>query len=496
MSVVGNAVKAAPHYDICILGAGIAGIIAALELSALNSDYRICLVESGAESMNAVHQSLNQGENRSRVLNEQEDPAISRVRALGGTSHQWGGYISPLDAESFEPQPGSQIGGWPISRQDLDPYYARAAHYFGVDPFFDMAHWLDQDHFLAEFAHQGMSHKIWQFQLLRFATSYREQLLESKQIDLYLETTCLGLDLDDNERIVGARCVNDGSMHSFAADVYIVSMGGLENARFLLNQRLSNPGFLRGTHANTGRYFCVHPVFTWGKVLLAGALAESKLYSRDSIKPIAGSVVAAFLQTPAGIRRQAGWQNCFFEWAWPVPDNKLDLLDSETIGHLMTRNHSLMQFAQIVTEMAPRFENHLGLTNRIDRLGQRQPYIELDLTTQEIRSAYEQMRYLGEQLGANGLGRLWLDMATIDKALHGELRLWGGHHHMCTTRMSRTPDEGVVDRNCRFHDHENLYALGSSVFASSGIANPTFTIGALAIRLADHLSAEAVPTGS
>lgn len=73
--------------------------------------------------------------------------------------------------------------------------------------------------------------------------------------------------------------------------------------------------------------------------------------------------------------------------------------------------------------------------------------------------------------------------------MSGELKFWGGHHHMCTTRMSHTPDDGVVNGDCRFHDHENLFALGSSVFTTTGCANPTFTIGALAIRLAHHLAA-------
>jgi choline dehydrogenase-like flavoprotein len=45
----------------------------------------------------------------------------------------------------------------------------------------------------------------------------------------------------------------------------------------------------------------------------------------------------------------------------------------------------------------------------------------------------------------------------------------------------------VVDRNCRVHGIENLYISSSSVFPTTGTANPTFTIIALAIRLADHL---------
>ncbi len=63
----------------------------------------------------------------------------------------------------------------------------------------------------------------------------------------------------------------------------------------------------------------------------------------------------------------------------------------------------------------------------------------------------------------------------------------GGFHHMGTTRMHASPREGVVDPNGRVHGVKNLYVAGSSVFPTAGFANPTLTIVALTLRLADHL---------
>jgi choline dehydrogenase-like flavoprotein len=60
-------------------------------------------------------------------------------------------------------------------------------------------------------------------------------------------------------------------------------------------------------------------------------------------------------------------------------------------------------------------------------------------------------------------------------------------HHMGTTRMSQDPRLGVVDKDCRVHEVGNLYIAGSSVFPTAGMANPTLTIVALAVRLADHI---------
>ena len=58
---------------------------------------------------------------------------------------------------------------------------------------------------------------------------------------------------------------------------------------------------------------------------------------------------------------------------------------------------------------------------------------------------------------------------------------------MGTTRMHADPRRGVVDADCRVHGIANLYVAGSSVFPTSGAANPTLTIVALALRLAGHL---------
>ena len=64
-----------------------------------------------------------------------------------------------------------------------------------------------------------------------------------------------------------------------------------------------------------------------------------------------------------------------------------------------------------------------------------------------------------------------------------------GLHHMGTTRMSANPAEGVVDPHCQVHGVSNLYVAGSSVFPTVGMANPTFTIVALALRMAEHIAA-------
>src|SRR5262249_42620047 len=99
-----------------------------------------------------------------------------------------------------------------------------------------------------------------------------------------------------------------------------------------------------------------------------------------------------------------------------------------------------------------------------------------------LHRLYDVMR--GE-LARRGLGRLVED-PSVD-ADGWPVSMSSGMHHMGTTRMHDDPRQGVVDAHCRVHDLANLYVAGSSGFPRGGVANPTLTLVALALRLADHL---------
>lgn len=63
----------------------------------------------------------------------------------------------------------------------------------------------------------------------------------------------------------------------------------------------------------------------------------------------------------------------------------------------------------------------------------------------------------------------------------------GAEHIIGTCRMGLDPAQSVVDGRLRSHDHANLYLTGSALFPTSGTANPTLTIAALSLRLAEDL---------
>jgi len=120
-----------------------------------------------------------------------------------------------------------------------------------------------------------------------------------------------------------------------------------------------------------------------------------------------------------------------------------------------------------------------------DALGMRRVVVDWHLTAEDKQKALALQRLLGTEVGRTGFGRLRITMADDDTTWPDDM--YGDEHHMGTTRMHADPAQGVVDANCRVHGMANLYVASSSVFPTAGYANPTLTIVALALRLADRI---------
>ncbi|HWB57208.1 MAG TPA: FAD-binding protein, partial [Gaiellaceae bacterium] len=106
--------------DVCIVGAGAAGITLALELS--GSPLSVIVLESGGFEFDAETQALYQG--RSIGL-PYGDLSIPRLRYLGGTTNHWAGECRPFEEADYEAREGIPFTGWPIKKPDVDPFYER-----------------------------------------------------------------------------------------------------------------------------------------------------------------------------------------------------------------------------------------------------------------------------------------------------------------------------------------------------------------------------------
>jgi choline dehydrogenase-like flavoprotein len=148
-------------------------------------------------------------------------------------------------------------------------------------------------------------------------------------------------------------------------------------------------------------------------------------------------------------------------------------------------------YACVQTETVPRRVSRVTLDRRADGLGMARAIVDWRVGEAELRTADVFARRLDALLRRHRLGYLDLSGVPLSRDLDRlSERVGGGCHHMGTTRMSNDPRTGVVDRDCRVHGVQNLFVAGSAVFPTSGWSNPTLTLLALGLRLADRLRRE------
>jgi choline dehydrogenase-like flavoprotein len=152
----------------------------------------------------------------------------------------------------------------------------------------------------------------------------------------------------------------------------------------------------------------------------------------------------------------------------------LDLLDKRRIHIFRLANMS---------EQTPNPDSRVTLGSDRDSMGQRRVNLDWRLSNFDVESIIRSQKIIDQEFRRAGLGRLYIELNDETPPN----KITGGWHHMGTTRMHKDPNKGVVDENCQVHGVSNLFISGPSVFPTSGYANPSLTIVALAVRLADHI---------
>jgi choline dehydrogenase-like flavoprotein len=134
-------------------------------------------------------------------------------------------------------------------------------------------------------------------------------------------------------------------------------------------------------------------------------------------------------------------------------------------------------------EQHPNPDSRVELDDAVDELGAHRARLRWVVTDEDRASVRRTQDLIDGALDARRLGRMRRKLGTE----RPPALFVGGFHHMGTTRMHDDPRRGVVDADSRVHSVANLYVASSGVFPTTGYANPTLTVVALAIRLADHL---------
>lgn len=507
--------------DVCIVGAGAAGITLALALE--HAHLRIALLESGGEQPSPEAQDFARG----RSIGLPYFPLESaRLRCLGGSTMHWGGFCRPFEPIDFEKRPWVPHSGWPITRRDLDPYYERAQGQCQLGAFAYLPEdWdLTGAPVLPLWGRQVVTKLIQFSPPTRFGVRFRDPLVRSRATTVYLNSTVVRLEAArDGGLLTGLEVATTAGNHfSIKARAYVLAAGGIDNPRLLLASNDTRPAGIGNDYDLVGRFFADHIQFD-----AAGVFPLDERRSFDLYLPRSADVTRR-PKDPAGSSARIMGNFCLDEEAqqalgtlnysaklvettWQDYFLRADVADTEsrslwraagaTLGNLwdnlgdafetasrQVRGGEHGRFYVLVThpEQAPNPASRVLLSTERDALGMPRPILDWRLTELDLHSIEAAFEALVRAFGGSHLARLH---APFNPRAHGwPPSMTGGWHHCGTTRMHADPRQGVVNADGRVHGIGNLYITGSSVFTTNSVANPTLTIVALAFRLADHLS--------
>ncbi len=513
--------------DVCVVGAGPAGGIVADRLAA---DHEVVVLEAGprfdpAERTDRQERAIRPAYDRPDVW-EMGGPRDAhsasgerfyplnhaRVKGIGGSTLHWQGMVMRLHEDDFNSGSARGVGpDWPVDYADLRPYYAEAERELGVSGADDNPYAPPREE---------------PHPMPAFPPSYSDSLFaeacEELEIDMHSvpnarnsepydgRPECVGygtcqpvcpsgakydatthiesaaargamvidrapvqrLEHDADRVTAAVYATPDGERHRQEADAVVVACGGVETPRLLLlSESTDYPDGLANSSGLVGRLFMDH--------LFAGAGGVLEEPTRQNHVGFYTSGCDQFYDDADA--EVAPFKLEFFNYAGPSPVETAlsadewgdDLLEGlrDSYG-----NHVAMG---ALVEQLPREDSYVGLDpDRTDDHGNPVPDVHWSVGDRALRTierANEIQTAVLEELGAE------------IEWVAGPDDTGPAYHHMGTTRMSDDPGAGVVDADCRTHDLENCWVASSSVFPTGGAMNPTLTIAALALRVADHV---------
>jgi len=489
----------------CVIGAGIAGLLFATRLAERGAD--VLLLEAGGLELEARSQALYAAEMAAATHTGATE---GRFRTFGGSSTRWGGQLLPYTADIFSPPPGIPSAPWPIDESAVAPFYAELQRLLGVDllPF-------DRQLFCAlhrpgvDFSPDiRLRFSKWiPFAKRNLAGTIGQTALAHPSITVVTHANVAELLSDTSGHITAARTLDYAAREFLIhADHFIVATGTIESSRLLLSSpAVPNP------HDQLGR--CFHDHISWpaaefdspqreqllerlGPFFVDGTLhtckfeASPALRARENLLAVMAHITIEEPEDsgPAAIRNLLGSIQRG-ELGTALGKNLLPMLrGAGDVARLALYSRFKQRRAvskrarvrlHIDLEQPANPATRIRLSNQTDALGLRKAIVDWSIGNAERDSAQRFASTVRAELEALNLAPVrWTTTPTFADTFHS----MGG------LRMGIDPTASVVDPHLRVHGLENLHIASCAVYPAGGSSNPTFTLMALALRLAQELT--------
>jgi choline dehydrogenase-like flavoprotein len=530
--------------DVVIVGAGVAGLLAAWQLA--KSGAKVVVLESGpsvdrgsavetfrkavAKTPESAYPDVSYAP-RPLTINPsnyyvQDGPDNFKAtyeRRVGGTTWHWLGTALRLLPNDFRMQSAYGVGvDWPLSYADIEPWYLKAESALGVagDGSANLGGaprsggypmppipqtYLDTQ---VKSAVASLGYDVAPTPQARNSQTYENrpaccgnascipvcpigakydatvhaQLAKAAGATIVEQAIATFVDVNDAGLVTAVRYRRpDGSNHSLSGKLFVIAAHAIETPKLLLMSRTAaRPGGVANSSDQVGRNLADHPT------QLSWALAKAPLYPYRG--PLSTSGIenlrdGPFRKERSAFRIEIGNDGWSWPFGWPTDSAKV-LIDRGLRGvelqHALSEQMSREFRVASLNEQLPDPENRIvPAWDKVDAIGVPQP-----------RISYRVDRYAQDGMAdARAVHDKIFDAIGVSFRAHADVFQSAGHI-IGTYRMGSDPKTSVVDSNSRSHDHPNLYLLGSGVFPTTGTANPTLTIAALALRAAEAMHAQ------
>lgn len=452
------------NYDVIIIGAGAAGITIANKLA--NTQKKIALIEGGGLEYSQISQESYKGFNTGDKYFELDK---ARLRYFGGSTNHWEGQCRSFEKIDFNREYLGTKYNWPVTLDEIKIYNNEACSILEIPSYFNDVN-IDDEVKQIEFHFSPP---------VRFKDKYLEKLKNSKNVDIYLNSSIVDFIGDSN-------VVKSAKFKSFSNNEiilsgkkFILAMGGIENCRFLLwiLKKYNNKFF--DSNLPIGKYWMEHPIFTLGRALINTSKVPGKYYSISENNQKLSKIL-----------------NCGF---------RIKHLDESASNQLirnlacfapsLSKSYEKLMKKKLICgvefraawEQEPNYNNSITLSKNTDFFEMPRPVLNWKKTELDRNTIKKSIFLFNNWLLNNNKGRIQLDDWILNNKSYPENDELAGYHHMGGTRMHTSKKFGVVDSNCKIYGSKNIYVAGSSIFTTGGHNNPTLPIVQFALRLSNYL---------
>lgn len=530
---------------VIVVGSGPVGLALATALT--RRGIAVTVLESGDKGQDSIIQSLSDA----TLTDPQrhDEMAVAVARRLGGTSNLWGARCLPYDPVDFRPRDYVDAR-WPIHYEDLAPYWSPALEAtasgkpaFTADqpllPDADPAFSMDQ---LERWANIQAAQNV-----------HADAIQNDPLLEIRTLATVVDLDIGEDGRLRSLKVAHStsGQTLDVPAQQVVIACGGLESTRLLLNAQRRNTGLFGGPEGPLGRYYMGHVMgeiadirfsspdigraFTFrvdenGSYVRRRIVASEETQLSHRLLNCALWPVVAPVANPA--HHSAILSMVYLALAIG-PIGRLVVAEAIRRRHIPDQpNHPLRHIRNVIlgapeaiafaaqffwrryfrpqrlpgffvlnsanryglfyhSEQQPQRDSRVWLTGETDALGLPRLQIDLRFSDADVDSVVRTHDLLEDWLEKSGTGTLHYRIPREERHASVHRQAAHGTHQCGLARMGSSRTDAVVDADLRCFDVPNLYLATTAVLPTSGQANPTLTTVALAIRLADHLAAQA-----